>query len=117
MVYGGICLQVVVWWCMVVYGGVIIQVLDSCGGIGVTAPLASSKVVQELEVEGDVSCVCGGVGGTHLNFFYLLPIFSIATVRNMFLKVKNHSDSVMRTLTTNHITISHFRFNFSLFLI
>ena len=31
-----------VGWCIgctVVYGGVIIQVLDSCGGIGVTAPI------------------------------------------------------------------------------
>ncbi len=65
MVYGG------VWWCMVVYGGVIIQALVAA--LVSRRPLASSKVVQELEVEGDVSlevegdvsCVCGGVGGTH----------------------------------------------------
>jgi hypothetical protein len=35
----------------------------------------------------------------------------------MFLTVPKHSDSVMRTLTTKHTTISHFRFYFSLFLI
>ena len=68
---------------MVVLGGVIIQALVA--ELVSRRPLASSKVVQELEVEGVTCrwrwrmtsrvCVCGGVGGTRLNFFLFVTDF------------------------------------------
>jgi hypothetical protein len=126
VVYGGIWVHGGVWWCMVVHGCKVVyggvwwcNHTSTCGGIGVAAP---TGIVEggaragggggdvSLEVEDDVSCVCVWCRRHTFKLFYLLPIFSIATVRNMFLQVPKHSDSVMRTLRTNHTTISHFRF-------
>jgi hypothetical protein len=76
VVSGGVWWFMGARWCMVVFGGVIIQALVA--ELVSRRPLASSKVVQELEVEGVTCrwrwrmtsrvCVCG-VGGTRLNCF------------------------------------------------
>ena len=90
VVYGG------VWWCMMVCGGICLQDgvwwcnhPSTCGGIGVAdwcrgahwhrRRWCKSWRVEgdvSLEVEGDdVSCVCGGVGGTQPNFYLFITDF------------------------------------------
>ena len=50
MVYDGVWWYLLARWCMVVYGGVIIQALVAA--LVSRRPLASTKVVQELEGGG-----------------------------------------------------------------
>jgi hypothetical protein len=104
VVYGG------VWWCMVVYGWCIMMTLphpSTCGGIGVASRNDKDESVRDMgqtQLRGaSLWEVCGWCTSVYLDAAWcasvtrgsktLLPIFSIATVRNMFLKGHKHSVS------------------------